>query len=143
MVEIATQKRNGVLVPFSKEDQDALKNYQDNQILKAKVTGIRKERSVPQLRLFWACCRTVADNTEDPQWNDPDKVCIQVKLALKFFKKVIVTPDGSIHFDLDSISFKNLGQIEANKIFDRAWPVMAKKLGITEQELLENAERYS
>ena len=142
MIEIATQLLpSGDLSPFSQEDKEALKNYHPNQILKAKVSGIQKERSVIQLRMFWACCRTVAENTEDENWNTPDKVCIQVKIALKFFKAVVVTPDGHIHFDLDSISFANLKQVEANKVFDRSWVILAKKIGIPVDELLENAER--
>ena len=141
MIEIALQlSQDGDLKPFSQEDKELLKNYLPNQILKAKVSGIQKERSVIQLRMFWACCRTVASNTEDSNWNTPEKVCIQVKIALKFFKSVVVIDDGSIHFDLDSISFKNLKQIEANKVFDRSWSIMSKKIGITVDELLKNAE---
>ena len=141
MIEIAVQYKNGILSPFSKEDAEQLKIFKPNQLLRSKISGIKKERSVIQLRMFWACCRTIAENTEDENWNTPEKVCIQIKLALKFFKSVIVTPEGSIHFDLDSISFENLGQIEANKIFDRSWPLMAKKISITVDKLLENAEQ--
>ncbi|RLB87959.1 MAG: hypothetical protein DRH26_14525 [Deltaproteobacteria bacterium] len=128
------------LVPFSPEAKDLLKNFKPNQIVKVKVSGVKKERSVIQLRLFWACCRTVADNTEDESWNTPDKVCIQIKIALKFFKSIIVTPDNHVHFDLDSISFENLSQVNANKIFDRSWPIMAKKIGVSVDTLLQNAE---
>ncbi len=128
------------MVPATIEAMEQIKNYKPNQIVQAKISGIQKQRSVRQLRLFWACCRTVSDNTRDEQWNNPEKVSIQVKLALKFFKAVVVAPDGHIHFELDSISFKNLRQIEANKIFDRSWPVMAGHIGVSVDDLLRNSE---
>lgn len=143
MINISIQQQpDGTLKPFSKEDSEALKAYKPNQILQAKISGIRKERSVIQLRLFWACCRTIADNTEDENWNTPEKVCLQVKIALKFFKTIVVGPDGKIHFEPDSISFENLSQVNANKIFDRGWTVMAKQIGISVEELLQNAEKH-
>jgi len=142
MIEIDLQVQNGKLCPFSQEATELLRNFKPNQVVRGKISGVKKERSVPQLRMFWACCRTVADNTEDQNWNTPEKVCIQVKLALRFYKEIVVLPDGSIHFELDSISFDNLGQVEANKIFDRSWPVMAKHIGVSADKLLNNAKRY-
>lgn len=142
MIEADLQYTGKELVPYSAEAKDLLSDLKPNQIVRGKITGVKKPRSVKQLRMFWACCRTVADNTEDQNWNTPEKVCIQVKLALRFYKEIVVLPDGSIHFELDSISFDNLGQVEANKIFDRSWPVMAKHIGVSADELLNNAKRY-
>ncbi len=143
MITADMQLKSGQLVPFSEESKTLLKDLQENQVVKAKITGIRKPRSVRQLRMFWACCRTVSDNTEDENWNNPDKVCIQIKLALQFYKHVVVAPSGSVHFELGSISFENLSQVMANNIFDRAWKIMAKKIGVSVDDLLANAERYS
>ena len=140
MIEVDLQYINHALVPFSAEAKQLLSDLKPNQLVRAKISGIRKPRSVRQLRLFWACCRTVAENTEDPNWDSAEKVCIQVKLALRFYKEIIVAPDGQIHFELASISFANLSQCDANRIFDRAWPIMAAHIGVKVEELLENAE---
>lgn len=144
MIEIAVQQQNSTLKPFSPEDAEALKNFKPNQILRAKVSGIRKVRSVPQLRLFFACCRTVVDNTEDPNWNNVDKVKNQVKIALQFIdlNKSIVDEKGIFHPHYRSICFAELGHLEANNFFDRAWPILAKKIGVSVDDLLRNAERY-
>ena len=141
MIKIAMQvnKYYG-LDPFSGESKDLIKNYHVNQIVKVKISGVRKERSVIQSNMLHACIKTVAENTNDPQWDHPEKVKIQLKHLLHFYKSTIVLPDGSIHFELDSFAFANLGQVEANKIFDRAWPILAKKIGITVDELLKNSE---
>lgn len=140
-MKIALQKKNGAFHPFSKEDEEAIKDYKENQIVGATLTGVRKPRSVKQLRLFWACCRTVSNNTYDQNWNTPEKVCIQIKLALKFFTGAVVTPEGNVHFLLASIAFDNLNQVMANNIFDQSWNIMAKKIGVTVDELLINSER--
>ena len=140
MIEIAIQPLpNGLLKPFAPEHAEALKNFKPNQILRAKITGVKKERSVRQNALLHACIKLVADNTPDKQWNTPAKVKIQLKHALQFFKTTVVLPNGEIHFELASFSFKNLSQVDANKICDRSWSILAKKIGVSEQELLANA----
>lgn len=142
MIEIAVQHQNGLLRPFSPEDAGALKNFKPNQILRARVSGIKKERSVPQNAMLHACIKLVADNTEDQHWNTPEKVKIQLKHALHFYKSTVVLPDGSIHFELASFAFKNLSQMDANKVCDRSWPILAGKIGISVDTLLKNAERH-
>ena len=140
MIEIAIQLKGKSLYPFSPEDLEKLRDFKPNQILRAKISGIRKERSVPQLRLLHACLNTVAENTEDKQWDTPEKTKIQLKHLLHYYKSTVVLPDGSIHFELDSFAFANLSQIDANKIFDRSFPILAKKIGVSTEELLENAD---
>lgn len=142
MIEVDLQLKGKTLMPFSKEAADLISDFVPNQVIRGKLTGVQKPRSVDQLRMFWACCRTVAGNTDDPEWNTEEKVCWQVKHAIKFFKDTIVLPDGRVHFELASISFANLSQCIANKVFDRSWPVMADKIGITVDELLKHAKRY-
>lgn len=142
MKEIAFQKKGDKLVPFSEEDLINLKSFQDNQILKAKISGVRKQRSYKQLKLFWACCRTVSENTKDQHWDTSAKVAEQIKHALQFYDttSIIVLPDGTVKIPVRSISYKNLGHMDAISFFDRAFPVMAKKIGITVEELLKNAD---
>ena len=142
MKTIQAQYKNGVLSPFSQEDKEKLSSFNDNQILVAKVSGTTKDRSIRQLRLFFACCRVVAENTEDIQWNSVDKVKNQVKVRLQFIdlnKSIVV--NGVFHPHYRSINFAELKHIEANKIFDQAFAVMAGFLGVGIQELLANAER--
>lgn len=143
MIKIAMQIKDGCLVPFSQEDRDALKSYHENQVVKAKVSGIRKQRSVRQLRLFFACCRAVCDNTEDPSWNNVDKVKNQVKVALEFIdlNKSIVDAKGTFHPHYRSICFDELRHIDACNFFDRAFKILAQKLGVSIDALLQNAER--
>ena len=129
--------------PHSIEDKETLKSYKPFQILKAKISGVRKPRSYQQLKLFFACCQTIADNTEDPQWDTKDKVKFQVSVILHFVEPNVVAIDtsGKVVFQYRSIAFKELPHMEAFNFFDRAFETMASKIGITVDELLENADK--
>lgn len=142
MRELAMQVKGKALHPFSQEDLEILQEFKDNQVVTVKVQGVSKERSYQQLKLFWACCRAVVDNTTDQHWNDKNKVAFQVKVMLQFvdMDQTIVDAKGNVHLHYRSISFKNLPHIAACNFFDRAFVVMAKKLGVTPAQLLENAE---
>ena len=50
-------------------------------------------------------------------------------------------PSGATVIEVDSISYERLPHLIACKFFDRAFPVMAKMIGVTTDELLKNAER--
>ncbi len=141
MIEAAFQKSGKTLYAYTLEDEDKLSEYHDNQILKCKITGVKKPRSYEQLKLFWVLCRTVADNTEDEHWDTMTKVSEQIKHALKFYDhdNIIVTPDGKVKIPVRSIAFKNLSHMEACNFFDRAFEIMAKKIGVTVEELTANA----
>lgn len=139
MIEIPLQLNQGykTLSVTSEEDIRALKNYHPNQVLKAKLWGIKKPRSYQQLKLYWACCKTVAENLEDKTKEDID---FEVKIILRHVKAFRVLSGGTTLIEVDSISFANLPHLEACNFFDRAFPVMAKMIGVTTDELLCNAD---
>ena len=138
MIEIPLQLKHDFksLVVTSEEDRTALKNYHPNQILRAKITGVKKPRSYQQLKLYWACCRTVAENIEGKSKEDID---FEVKVILKHIRAFRVVK-GATMIEVDSISFANLNHLEACNFFDRAFPVMAKMIGVKTEELLANAD---
>lgn len=154
MIEIAAQvQQNGMIKPFSMEDKEALKVFKPNQLLKLKISGIKKERSVIQLRLFFACCNYVANNIKEfdlnhpkfingSYWNTKEKVAFQIKVALHFVdeSKTIVYQDRIV-FHYRSISFKNLQHLEACLFFDRAYPLLSSRIGLNEIELVEAAKQ--
>ena len=139
--EIIFQKQGKNAVPFSEEDAEKWAEFKPHQTIRAQCYGVRKPRSLQQLRLFWACCRSVSSNTADENWDNSDKVANLCKIKLNFVdlnKTVVVGNKVYPHFR--SIAFRNLGHIEACKFFDRAFEIMAKKLGVSVDDLLDNAE---
>ena len=143
MQEIAAQLINGSFYPLTLVDEEATKEYKNNQIVKLKITGVRKPRSYLQLKMYFGLCEKVSENTRDQHWSTKEKVDYQIRVELQFVdpQKMIVDRFGNVHLHYRSISFKNLKHIEACRYFDRAWEVMAKKLEITVEELLANADK--
>lgn len=136
--EIAFQKRNGLAVPYLDTDADKWAEFRENQITRHKVSGTTKERSYQQLKMLHACLKIVAANTEDRNWNTMEKAKLSLKVALHFIDPgvVIVDKQGNVHFRYRSFGYDDLQHMEACKLFDRAWPILADVIGITEDELL-------
>jgi hypothetical protein len=143
MQEIFVQRKQNKLWPISMGDEEKIKEFPTDKVLRAQVYGVRKPRSVAQINMYFATCQCVSDNTDDPQWNTKEKVDFQCRVATNFvnLKETIVDPQGNVHFKYRSIAFKNLPHIEACSYFDRAWEIMALKLGVTVDKLLENADQ--
>ena len=141
MITIPMQiKPDYSMVPANIEAMEELKNYKPNQLVKVKVSGIQKERSVEQLGLFFICCQMVVDNLEDPNWDSKDKVKLQVKIELQFIDiNKSVVRNGLLHPHYRSISFRNLKHMEACNFFDRAFLFLANQLGITVDKLIRNS----
>jgi len=123
---------------------DKVKAHKPNQIVRLKAYGTEKARSVPQLNTYFACCAETARNTENKRWNTKEKVDFQCRVNLHFVDPdlVVVKPNGDIQFSYRSISFKNLGHIDACGYFDRALEVMADFLDTTVEKLIEMAQSH-
>ena len=132
MIDISAQIIDGALWPFTLEDQEEIKKYRENQVVRCRVKGTRKERSLQQLRLYWVICQIVADNTDDPLFATRELVSFQTKVALHFVheNQTAVTPDGIVQFRYRSISFEELDHAEACGYFDRAFEFLAAKIGV-------------
>ncbi len=139
MIEAALQYKNGALYPYSKEDQTKIKEYDGKHVIKAKLSGVRNPRSYQQLKMYFACCRAVAENTNNPNFNTANKVDLQLRVLHGWLEDTIIIKDKP-QFITKSISFKAMKHLEACNYFDRAFETMAKFLGCTIEELKENAE---
>lgn len=137
MIEIALQlsENRKALYPATPEDAEKLKAYLPNQVMRAKLTGHKRPRSVEQNRWMHAIFRLVADNSGDPQWATLDEVKRKVKLMMGFFSDRFVV-HGKVYFELRSFAFDQMEQEEANRYYNEARDICAKKLGI-DPEILE------
>lgn len=133
--------------PYSEEDKELSKSFMPNQIVKHVVSGVTKPRSLAQLRTYWACCKYVSDNIREDDfdkrfWSNKDLVDRQIRAALHF-----IDPDKTIVRGQEvivcyrSISFENLHHIESFGYFDPAFELLAKKIGLDKETLVENVKR--
>lgn len=138
MKEIRFQKVNGVPVPFGDVDRELWSGYSENQITCHKVTGVKKPRSYQQLKMFHAILKKVAENTEDKNWDTPEKAKFSLKILLHyvFEDSTVVDQQGNVRFQYRSFGYKELAHMEANYIFDRSWAILADVLNVSVDELL-------
>lgn len=140
MIQIALQYKDKLFYPFSKEDQEKASEFKDNQIVTGKLQGAKKPRSYLQLKLFWGCCKTVAENTNDPNWNTKNKVAEQVKIKCRYIKSYIVV-NGDVHIITGSISYKEMSHMQATNFITNAIDEMAKFLNVPVDDLKQEAEK--
>uniref|UniRef100_A0A6M3XCB5 Uncharacterized protein n=1 Tax=viral metagenome TaxID=1070528 RepID=A0A6M3XCB5_9ZZZZ len=128
--------------PFSDEDAELLKEYRPNQIVKSKLYGDVKPRSMIQLAKYWVLCGKLGEMlSEGDTRYSKDDIDFEVKTTvakehpalIKRFKMI----DGALYIEPISISFANMKHLEATNFFNLAYPVMSKLAGITKEQLME------
>ena len=151
--DVPLQIKNGTPIPLSEESKELLKGFKENQIVLGDFRGTTKERSIIQLNTYWACCKYVADNVRDYpfghdeykhyiRWSQKKLVDKQLRIALHFVDDSLTVKIGKEEFEFHykSIAIKNLKHLEACRFFDRAFELLALRIGITVDELVEAAK---
>ena len=141
MIEIYAQWNGKTFFPYSDKDQEEARGFKPNQIVRLKCYGAEKPRSYIQLRLYWACAKTVSENHPQDLTRDDVDFEVKIKVAkhypsmIRRFKSV----DGTVFMEPISIAYRNMKHLEACNFFDRAFPIMAEMIGVTKEELLQNS----
>lgn len=132
-------------LPFQDQDRETSKEFKLFQVVKTRIFGFKKERSLRQLGLYWNRCTHVAELLSDHE-NQYTKEDIDFEVKVKVAKKSpslikrFKSVDGIVYMEPISIAFVNMQHLEACRFFPLAWPVMAKMIGVTEDELLTMAK---
>jgi hypothetical protein len=142
MIDVALQWNSQVFAPFDDEDKGKCDEFKMNQVVRAKISGVKKERSYRQLKMFHGILRTVALNARHPNWNTIDKAKFSLKVALHYVDEGVTAVDkhGTVHFSYRSFGYDDLPHMEACNVFERSWPILAKVLGVKVEKLLQNAD---
>ena len=142
MIDISLQRDGQMLHPFSPEDAEQMKAYPEGRILRAKITGAKQPRNYQQLKLFFACCQSVAENTENPKLSTKDDVYFQVRMELRWIEnnRFYVSENGTVVVQLKSLGYANCDQPQAQDFITRGIELMAKWLGVKADVLKRNVE---
>lgn len=132
MIEILAQiTKDGMLDPQTVHDIEQLMGeYCINQIVKVRVSGAEKERSIPENNLYHACLKVVSDNFSGPadelsmMYNTPEKVKIQTKINCGFIEG-FVTTGNNVQAILKSLDFRKSKQHESHQFIKEAIRYMA------------------
>ncbi len=137
MIEIGLVYKNGVYAPATlAEEGKARLAHKPNQPIRGKLTEFRDARSLKQLRMYWASCNAVAENSPDPKLNSREAVDWHTRVGLRFVDPNRVAVIGEkVIIHVRSIAFENLKHLEMNKFMDGALGLHAGWLGISKGEL--------
>jgi hypothetical protein len=148
---MSVQKDGKWMKPIFDEDKEAFKLYPQNTLMRITVSwSPKKQRSIPQHGLFRKCLDVVADHCSetyegdpvgtDPEWDKPNKVLTQVCMAIGWYKKICVLPDGTVMFERKSTSFEAMEHPDACNVYSHAMDLMAEKIGYTLEQLIGEAK---
>lgn len=146
-MKAALQRKGKALYPFSKEDEEKIMEYTENQIINGNLTGVKIPRSYEQLKLYFACCQKVSENINEKdsdadKWQTKEDVDRMCRVMCRFIKDPIVSK-GVVYIELRSVSYDQLSHLKACNYFDRALAIMAKKIGVEVDELTAEANNGS
>lgn len=145
MKELMLQLKDNILIPFSIEDQEILREFKNNQILKSKLSGTTKKRSLTQLNLYWKCCSVVAEllSDHDNIWDKGD-IDFEIKIRIAKKKPALIrrfkVVSGMTYMEPISTSFNNMKHLEANRFYDLAIPEMAGMCEMDAENLIALAK---
>ena len=142
MKKITLQRKGKLFVPFSQEDLEAGMSFKENEPIVCKMAGTRKPRSYLQIKWLHVVFRLVAENTEDPEWDTPEKVKRCVKMAMRLYEDCFAV-DSKVWFELKSFAFDKMEHDEANLRFNEAVLICAKKIGVDPETLKAEAKKES
>lgn len=143
MIKISAQIRGKALFPFSLEDEMALKNYRQNQVVVCKIKGTTRLRSLQQHKWAMWMIRFVSESDDDPKWNTFDGAKKEIKMTMQFFagKPIVNLETGLVWFEFRSFAFDKMPQAEADRVYNEVKFICAQRLGCEPEELEKNAKR--
>ena len=126
----------GRLIPVSPYDAEIMVEFPNGTTFDLFE---RRQRSQPQLRLYWKILHTVVKSTG--RWPRARNLHNDIKLTLGYVtmsydmmtRDVIRTPD--------STALEEMSQADFNLFFERAMTLISSKIGVDPMVLLEEAAR--
>jgi len=141
----------GLFVPFSLEDKQACLNYPAGGLTSHNIKGVTKPRSYQQLKLYFACCRALADQTENINLNNETKVHFVMRMRARWIESIISIkkpcPSCQVLIDYNqiipkSLSYENCTHADATQYINSGINEIASEMGVPKYKLVKNADRY-
>ncbi|MAH51430.1 hypothetical protein CMI37_36780 [Candidatus Pacearchaeota archaeon] len=120
MIDIVIQRSGSGYIPFSEEDRKAGLAFPENRMLRAKITGAKKERSYRELCCYFGSCQYIADLNLDDNKNTQDKVDHLTRLKCGFVEDTVFDDQGLLHWITKSLSYENCDSPDAHSFIKDA-----------------------
>lgn len=106
------------LVPTSEADLQFLRDrYPHGTDLKAQVS---QSRSLKHHNLYWGVLRRVVEINGGEPWHNAEALDVAIKAQLGMYGPALTLMDGTVRFELQSISFSSMDQAEFKHFFESA-----------------------
>lgn len=138
-VDIFLTRTLSGLVPADEEAKQAVKRWKLGETLKCSV---RKPRDYHNHKHYFALLHTVFDNQE--RYTNFVMFRKAVELAAGHIDELI-TLDGEIHYEVRSVDYSSLDEMEFSDLFGRVMRVCVENFlqGVDEDQLRQEVERYA
>jgi hypothetical protein len=118
-------------------DEDCQKTlaWSQDQLLKANITGAKKERSYRELCCYKGSCKYIANMNLDENKDTQKKVDFLTKVKCGFVEAMTVnTKNGTVFYQPKSLSYKNCDQPESHDFIAKALDLHSGLVGLTTDE---------
>jgi len=128
---------NGFLKPAYNSDYELLSKIKPNEIIEIEY---KKRRNVKFHRLFFALMNLAFENQEAYYLLDDLREDVIIKAG--YYREVVDFSTGEIKTKAISISFSNMEESEFNKLYTDCKTVISQWLGIDNETISEEIERF-
>ena len=131
MIDICIQRRGNSYIPFSEEDRVAGLVFPEQQFLRAKISGSKKERAYRELCCYFGSCKYIADLHLDNNKNTKEKVDYLTRLNCNFVEGTVFdSKTGLLHWMVKSLNYENCDQPESHEFIKEALEEHAELAGV-------------
>jgi len=134
MIEICGTRRGDFYIPFSEEDRRAGLILPEQQFLRIRITGSKKERAYRELCAYMGSCEYIASLGLNPNMASKAKVDHLTRLKCNFVEDTVFDENGLLHWIVKSLSYDNCDQPDSHEFIAKALENHAELAGLYDVE---------
>jgi hypothetical protein len=120
MIDVVVCRKGDKLIPFSEHDRQQMLTMSSVSLLRARITGAKKERSYRELCCYFGSCEYIASLNLNENMNTKDKADYLTRLRCDFVKEVVFDEHGLMHWIPDDLNYENCDQPKSHKFIKEA-----------------------
>ena len=128
---------NGIIKPAYGSDHEYFKKMPTNEVFEIEY---KKQRNIKFHRKFFALIKLAYENQSD--YRLMEDLRRDLLITSGNYNEVVNKITGEVFKVADSISFSNMDDVKFNEVYESVKEVIAKWLGITNENINEEISRF-
>ena len=128
---------NGFLKPAYDSDSDAFKKIPTNEIIEIEY---KKKRNIRFHRKFFGLLKLAFENQSD--YRTMETMRHDIIVTAGFYNEIVNLITGEVYKKANSISFDSMDENEFSDLYDKTKEVICSWLGIDNNDVETNIEKY-